>query len=142
MTMPIGPPPGTPMAPGGGLNPIHVVASPPSSVNGGYAQGVGHHAAAAHATAGHAAAAHTAAAPHAAAATHVTAAHTAAAHGPLFVLAHIVIVVIIALVSFMLHVLLPIGIAALVIYGIIRWVRHGNASTSEGDLHDKGGVQA
>ena len=131
--------PSDPFIPGGMFGPpIKTSVIPGTGGNAGYSQG-----AAGHTTAGHAAAAHTAAAPHAAAATHVTAAHTAAAHGPLFVLAHIVIVVIIALVSFMLHVLLPFAIGALVIYGIIRWVRHGNASTSdEGDLHDKGGVQA
>ena len=65
------------------------------------------------------------------------------AHGPLYVAAHIAIVVVVAVVSFIVHVLIPLALAALVIYGIIRWVRHGNASTSdEGDLHDKGGVQA
>jgi hypothetical protein len=60
------------------------------------------------------------------------------------VLAHIVIVVLVAIISFIVHVLIPFALAALVIYGIIRWVRHGNASTTsdEGDLHDKGGVQA
>ena len=74
----------------------------------------------------------------------MTAAHTAAAHGPLFILVHVVIVVIVAIVSFVVHMLLPFAIVALGIYFGIRWVRHANADnvTDEGDLHDKGGVQA
>jgi flagellar biogenesis protein FliO len=77
------------------------------------AQGVGHHAAATH----------TAAAPHA---------HVAAAH---FGLAHILGVILFAIltvIGFIVHVLLIAAAILLIAYGVKRLVRHLNSSVTEG----------
>ena len=109
MTMPTGPLPGTPPASGGPLNPVHVSVPPPSRVNGGYSQGAVGHPRSGHATAGHAQprtrqpgmrTAHAELNP-------CDSRAPAAAHGPLFVLAHVVFVVIVAILSFVVHMLIP-----------------------------------